>query len=75
MILKFSYGDGNLFWTFADKITWITTNKNPLQDKDENISLEVRIRQKEEELPPLRFHKEDAVYLLNDEGKTIECLN
>jgi hypothetical protein len=75
MILKFSSKTDNSEWTFADKITWLTTNKNPLQGKDDNFTLEIRFRQKEEELPAIRFKKEDAVYLLNDEGKTIECLN
>ena len=75
MILKFSYKIENPEWTFADNITWLTINKNPVQDKDGKYTIEVRFRQGEEELPPLYFVKEDAVYLLNDDGKTIENLN
>lgn len=75
MILKFSDKIDSSEWTFADKITWLTINKNPLQSTDDYYTLEVRCRQKEEELPVMYFHKDDAVYLLNDDGKTIENLN
>jgi len=75
MILKFSSKTDSSEWTFADNITWITTNKNVLQEKDGNLTLEIRCEQGHEEIPTLFFTKEEAVYLLNDEGKTIECLN
>ena len=75
MILKFCYKTERPEWTFADNITWLTTNKSPLQECDGKLTLEIRLRQNEEELPVLYFTKDDAVYLLNDDGKTIECLN
>lgn len=75
MILKYSRTPDNSEWTFADNITWITTNKQPLQEKDGYLTLEVRCEQGHETIPTLYFTKEEAVYLLNDEGKTIECLN
>ena len=77
MVLKFSYTNTSKEWTFADKIMWLTTNKQPLQEKDGKLTLQIRFRQLGEspEEMQLYFEKDDAVYLLNDDGKTIECLN
>jgi hypothetical protein len=76
MILKFSRGkEGNTNWTFIDGITFINVDKDPLQDKDDNFTCKIQCFHKEEERLPVYFVKGDAVYLLNDDGKTIECLN
>jgi hypothetical protein len=74
MILKYSKNNESSFWSFADGITFITVDKNPLQEKDDNFTCSVTVWHGEKD-QALYFRKENAVYLLNDEGKTIECLN
>lgn len=73
MILKFARNESG--WTFIDDITYVTVDKNPLQTKDDHYTCMIRMFHNEEERIPLCFQKEDAVYLLNNEGKTIENLN
>lgn len=75
MILKFARRVDGTDWTFVDKITYLSVDKNPLQEKDDHYTCSIRCFQKEDERVPLYFRKDEAVYLLNDDGKTIECLN
>lgn len=75
MILKFASSPDDSTWTFVDNITKVSVNNNPSIDTREDTNRVILCFRKDEEVLPVRLGKDSLAYLLNDDGKTIECLN
>lgn len=76
MILKYSNDGTSNNWTFVGGITVVNTYTDFSQGKEDNFTLQVILFSKDiPDSMTLYFTKERGVYLLNEEGKTIESLN